>query len=62
MQFSIFQTILLWGINPRTWLRLYLEACAQNKGIPPADLSEFLPWNMSEARLLQLTKPENNTS
>lgn len=63
MQFSIFQTMLLWGINPRTWLHLYLEACAQNKGKPPEDLSEFLPWKMSEARLVQLTKPpDSNTS
>jgi len=63
MQFSIFQTMLLWGINPRTWINLYLEACAQNKGIPPDDLSEFLPWRMSEARLLELTKPpDGNTS
>jgi transposase len=63
MQFSIFQTMLLWGINPRTWLHLYLEACAQNKGKPPEDLSEFLPWKMSAARLVQLTKPpECNTS
>ncbi len=63
MQFSIFQTMLLGGINPRTWIILYLEACAQNKGIPPEDLSEFLPWKMSEARLLQLTKPpDGNTS
>jgi transposase len=60
MQFSIFQTMLLWGINPRTWLHLYLKACAQNKGKPPEDLSEFLPWKMSEARLVQLTKPPDS--
>lgn len=60
MQFSIFQTMLLWGINPRTWIQLYLEACANNKGIPPQDLSEFLPWEMTEARLLQLTKPPDS--
>ena len=63
MQFSIFQTMLLWGINPRTWILLYLEACAKNKGVAPEDLSEFLPWKMSEARLLQLAKPpDSNTS
>lgn len=63
MQFSIFQTMLLWGVNPRTWIHLYLEACAKNKGVAPEDLSEFLPWKMSEARLLQLAKPpDSNTS
>lgn len=62
MQFSIFQTMLLWGINPRTWIRFYLDACAQNKGNPPEDLSEFLPWKMSEERLLRLTKPPDDTT
>ena len=57
MQFLIFQTMLLWGINPRTWIHLYLEACAKNKGIAPEDLSEFLPWKMSEARLLHTLRP-----
>lgn len=63
MQFSIFQTMLLWHLNPRTWLRLYLDACAKNRGSPPEDLSEFLPWKMNETRLLQLSKPpDDNTS
>lgn len=57
MMFSILQTILLWKINPRTWLTLYLEACAQNKGNPPENMDEFLPWKMSEARKDQLQKP-----
>jgi transposase len=63
MMFSIFQTMLLWNFNPRTWLHLYLEACAQNGGKPPEDLSDFLPWTMSETRRQQLSKPpDNNTS
>ena len=62
MIFSIFQTMLLWNLNPRTWLRLYLEACAQNGGNAPQDLSEFLPWTMSEARKQQLSKPPDDDS
>lgn len=63
MMFSIFQTMLLWNLNPRTWLHLYFEACAQNGGKSPDDLSEFLPWTMSESRRQQLSKPpDNNTS
>ncbi len=63
MMFSIFQTMLLWNLNPRTWLDLYFEACTQNGGKPPEDLSEFLPWTISEARLQQLSKPSgHNTS
>lgn len=63
MMFSIVQTMLLWNLNPRTWLHLYFEACAQNGGKSPDDLSEFLPWTMSEVRRQQLSKPpDNNTS
>ena len=63
MMFSIFQTMLLGNLNPRTWPHLYLEACAQNGGKSPDDLSEFLPWTMSAARRQQLLKPpDNNTS
>jgi transposase len=62
MQFSIVQTMLLWNLNPRTWLHLYLEACVKNRGSPPEDLSEFLPWQMNEARLLHLSKPPQEDS
>ena len=60
MMFSIFQTMLLWNLNPRTWLHLYFEACAQNGGKSPDDLREFLPWTMNEARRQQLSKPPDN--
>ena len=46
--FSIFQTLLKWSINPRIWLLEYLSACAQAGGVPPEELSPFLPWKMSE--------------
>ena len=62
MIFSIFQTMLLWNLNPRTWLRLYLKACALNGGNAPQDLSEFLPWTMSESRKQQLSKPPKDDS
>jgi len=55
MMFSIFQTLLLWKLNPRLWLRWYLEACAENGGRPPADLRAFLPWEMSEPRRRHLS-------
>ena len=32
MMFSLFQTLCLWGRNPRLWLTAYLEACAQAGG------------------------------
>ena len=55
MMFSIFQTLLLWKLNPRRWLRSYLEQCAQLGGPPPNELSSFLPWEMSEPRRQELS-------
>jgi len=37
------------GLNPLTYLRAYLEACARNGGKTPANLTLFLPWAASAA-------------
>ena len=47
MMFSLFQTLCLWGLNPRLWLTAYLEACAQAGGRAIEDVDRFLPWNLS---------------
>jgi transposase len=57
MMFSLFQTVLLWGLNPHHWLYCYLDACAQNGGDPPEDIAPFIPWMMSEERTQQLRQP-----
>jgi transposase len=57
MLFSILQTVILWGLNPRHWLHSYLSACAENGGLTPADLTPFLPWTMDEARRHALKQP-----
>ncbi len=44
--FAILQTLVLWGVNPRHWLRLYLTACAENGGSAPRDIDPFLPRSM----------------
>jgi transposase len=54
--FSLLMTMRLWGINPRTWLTAYLEACAANGGQPPASLLPFLPWTMATDRLAQMRR------
>ena len=54
--FSIFQSLELWGINQYLWLTDYLEACANNGGKAPDDISQFLPWEMSKGRLRSLSK------
>jgi transposase len=67
MQFSIFATLDLWNINPQKWLAWYFDACAQNGGTAPNNPADFLPWNLSEARLAELKivpsdKTTSNTS
>jgi transposase len=57
MMFSLFQTVLLWKLNPHHWLHSYLSACAQHGGQAPPDLSPFLPWQMSQQRKQLLAKP-----
>jgi transposase len=44
--FTIFQTFALWGIPVRDWLTGYLQACAENGGKPPIDVTPFLPWSL----------------
>ncbi|MBV8233054.1 MAG: IS66 family transposase [Planctomycetaceae bacterium] len=47
MLFSLFQTLCLWGLNPRLWLAAYLGACADAGGRAPEKVDRFLPWNLS---------------
>ena len=46
MQFSLFQTLCLWGLNPRLWLTAYLSACAEAGGRAPAEVERLLPWKL----------------
>jgi transposase len=57
MMFSVLQTILLWGLNPHHWLSAFLQACAENGAQSPADLSPFVPWQMSAERRELLSRP-----
>ena len=57
MLFAILQTLVLWGINPRHWVRCYLSACAENGASAPQDIAAFLPWSMDEARRAALSRP-----
>lgn len=49
MLFSIFATVRKNNQDPQQYLIRYLRACAQNKGSPPTDISEFLPWLNQQA-------------
>lgn len=61
MMFTLLQTLLLWEMNPRHWLNDYLNACADNGGKAPTDLSHFLPWTMTEQRRQTLCGPTPQT-
>ena len=52
--YSLFATMKLWGLNLRTWLTSYLQACADNGNAPPADIDAFLPWQMEAKRLAKM--------
>lgn len=59
MLFSIFATLKLWQINPRSWLRWFLDSCAAAGGQAPEDIQPFLPWNLSPEKLLELSTVTN---
>jgi transposase len=52
--YSALATVRLWGLNARTWLAQYLQACADNGNQPPEDLNAFLPWQMDTKRLADM--------
>ena len=65
--FTLFQTLALWGIPLRPWLGNYLQACADNGGLPPTDITPFLPWSLAETprtvhRYQPLVSPSINRS
>jgi transposase len=45
MRLTRLQTLVLHGINPRSYLRAYLEACARHGAKAPEPLESWLPWN-----------------
>jgi transposase len=57
MMFSLFQTLLLWKLNPHHWLYHYLNTCAENGGKAPTDLTPFIPWKMDDQQKQAFTKP-----
>ena len=56
--YSVFGTLSMNGIVVLRWLEAWLEACAENGGQPPEDLSPWLPWTMTEERRREFMTPE----
>ncbi len=50
-RYSLFATLQIYGINARTWLGTYWQACADNGNAAPVDLNACLPWMMADKRL-----------
>jgi transposase len=48
MLFTILQTCCINRIDPKQLLLAYFQACAENRGQVPQDITPFLPWNLSE--------------
>jgi len=57
--FSIFQTWLINGLDPQALLLDYFNECSKTPGKPPPDVSQFLPWSMSEERKQKYALPES---
>jgi transposase len=45
LMLTLLQTLVLHNINPRRYLRAYLDACARHGSKAPAPLEPWLPWN-----------------
>ncbi len=57
MMYTVAGTLAMNGIDVRRWLGQWLNACADNGGKPPQDLSSWLPWSMSAERRRALAAP-----
>ena len=56
--FSILATLKKWRINPRKWLRAYLQACAQAAGKVPKDVDRWMPWNLTAQQKMEMAQEE----
>ncbi len=57
--FSIFQTWLINGLDPKALLLDYFNECSKSPGKPPPNVSEFMPWSMSPERRGKFALPES---
>ena len=57
--FSIVATLEKHRLEPRKWLTAYLQACAEAGGKAPAEVENWLPWNLSAQQKKELAQQEN---
>ena len=51
MMLTLLQTLVLHRINPRSYLRAYLDACVRQGSKAPEPLDGWLPWNFGRYKL-----------
>lgn len=56
---SLIQTWLINGLNPQSLLREYFDQCAENDSKPPPDISQFIPWTMTETQRKKFLLPDS---
>jgi len=54
---TLFQTWLINELNPDELLLDYFNVCSKTPGKPPPDITDFLPWSMSDERKRQFALP-----
>ena len=59
--YSVLLTADKHGLNPLTYLRAYLNACASHGGNAPAEIDRFLPWKASATDLAAWKLPPTTT-
>jgi transposase len=62
MLFSLLATLQQWQINPRSWLRWYLDACAAAGGRAPESATAYLPWNLNAAQREAMRNPAGGSA
>jgi len=62
MLFSLLATLTRARDNVRTWLTWFLNCCAENGGRVPADITPFLPWEMSVQKRRELAIGRDDSS
>lgn len=56
---TLFQTWLANDLNPHSLLTDYFQQCSQIPGQIPADITQFIPWTMTEERKQKFRLPKN---
>ena len=59
--FSLLATLKKGRINPRKWLKAYLEACAEAGGQVPPEVERWLPWNLTAEQKKEMAEKEEES-